>query len=243
MAPKTESLKGLIKRVRGDLAWPVIEQPHELSAIRVVSYPRTESHVVLFPDKQHQKSTDLDYLHELGHATLCERVHPVFSASSHFASRESVHHFLMLVPALNAALDWYICSWQMGLSPQLTRKQIRQGLKTAEEVLGLAELPPLEIILDAAGVIAQNIHFLEEPIECDGVLQTAVDAFLAMPPEQPSAESCVLLVNRLMATYTHYRTRLLQEGKLFTWEVYDPNPAQGGEAAQGDAALTQPAPV
>jgi len=28
---------------------------------------------------------------------------------------------------------------------------------------------PLEIILDAAGVITQGIHYLEEPIECDDV--------------------------------------------------------------------------
>jgi len=229
MTSKTESMKGLIKKVRGELAWPVLEQPHELPAVRVVSYPRTKSHAILMPDKLTKRSTDLDFLHELGHATLCEQVHPVFSASSHFASQDSQRHFLMLVPALNVALDWFLCSWQMELAPQLTRKQIQKGLAVAEEILGLAELPPLDIILDAAGVIAQNIHFLEAPIECDGVLQTAVDAFLSLPPEEPSAESCVLLVNQLMATYTDYRARLLHEGELYTWEIYQPAAAGASE--------------
>jgi hypothetical protein len=225
---KTESVKNLVKRARGELQWPVLEQPHELPVLRVISYPRTRSHVILVPDKKQQKrSTDLDCLHELGHATLCERVHPVFSASSHFASQESERHFLVAVPALNVACDWFVSQWQMMLSPQLSRKQIRKGLSVAEEVLGADQLPPLEIILDAAGVIAQNIHYLGEPIECEGVLQQAVDACLSIPPEQPSAENCQLLVNLLMATYTDYRVRLLHEDEIYTWEIYQPAPAAG----------------
>ena len=233
---KPKSLKNLIKEVRGNLEWPVLEQPHDLPVLRIVSYPRTKSHVVLVPGKGIEKrSTDLDYLHELGHATLCEKAHPVFSASSHFASQESERHFLVLVPALNVALDWFIAHWQMELSPEITRKQMQKGLELSEEVLAMEQLPPLEIILDAAGVIAQSIHFLGEPIECDGVLQTAVDAFLALPPDQPSAENCVLLVNLLMATYTDYRARLLHEGELFTWEIYRPDAVDTGEGVPGAA--------
>jgi len=71
-------------------------------------------------------------------------------------------------------------------------------------------------------VIAQGIHYMKEPIECDGVLQTAVAAFLSTPPEHPSAEGCLLLVNRLMATYTDHRARLLPDNGLFSWEVYLP---------------------
>ena len=233
---KAKSLKGLIKEVRGNLHWPVLEQPHDLPAIRIVSYPRTQSHVILTPGKEQKRSTDLDYLHELGHAAMCEQVHPVFSASGHFASRDSERHFLIVVPALNVACDWFISRWQMALAPEITRKQIQEGLQLAEEVLDQPELPPLDIILDAAGVIAQGIHYLEEPIECDGVLQKAVDAFLSVPSERPSADNCVLLVNQLMATYTDFRARLLHEGELFTWEVYLPAAIDDGDAVQGAAA-------
>jgi hypothetical protein len=219
---KAETVKSLIKRVRGGLEWPVLEQPHELPAVRIVSYPRTKSHVILVPDKSHQGSTELDYLHELGHATMCEQVHPVFSASSHFASPDSQRHYLMVVPALNAASDWFICQWQMELAPEVSRRQMKKGLKVAEQVLGLEQLPPLGIILDSASVIAQNIHYLEEPIECDGVLQTAVDAFLGIPPDKPCAENCELLVNRLMATYTDRRARLLLNDGIYCWEILQP---------------------
>jgi hypothetical protein len=220
---KPKSLKALIKQVRGGLRWPVLEQPHDLPVLRIVSYPRTKSHAILVPETRPWRSTDLDYLHELGHATLCEQVHPVFSASCHFASQDSERHFLLVVPALNAACDWFICHRLSELSPQVSCKQIQNGLSVAEEVLSAAQLPPLEIILDAAGVVAQGIHFLDEPIECEGVLRTAVDAFLAVPPEQPSAENCLHLVNLLMGTYTDFRARLLQEGELFSWEVYGPD--------------------
>jgi len=142
MTAKTVTVKGLVKKVRSELDWPVLEQPHELAALRIVSYPRTKSHVILVPDQKLKCSTDLDFLHELGHATFCEKVHPVFSASSHFATQDSQRLFLMVIPALNVATDWFISHWQMGLSPQLTRKQIKKGLAVAEEVLGLEQLPP-----------------------------------------------------------------------------------------------------
>jgi hypothetical protein len=219
---KIKSLKSLVKKVRSNLDWPVLEESSELPAIRIVSYPRTKSHVILTPPPQQHRSSDLDYLHELGHATLCEQVHPVFSASSQFAAPDNKRQFLAVIPALNAACDWFVNHWQWELAPLELQKQIGEGLPVAEEVLGAAALPPLEIILDASLLIAQGIHYLDEPIECSGVLKVAVDAFLSFRPEKPSSENCVLLVNRLMATYTDHRVRLLLDDGFYTWEVYQP---------------------
>lgn len=216
---KKKSLKSLIRQVRSELEWPVLEQPHEMPVIRVVSYPRTHSHIILMPDKLHNKSSDLDYLHELGHAYFCEKVHPVFSATGQFASQENKRLFLQVIPALNAACDWFIGHWQLELSPQVAREQLRESLVVAEEVLGAQQLPPLDIILDASLLIAQGIHYLDEPFECVGLLKTIVDAFLTMPPDQPSAENCLQLVNRLMATYTDHRARLVFDGEFHVWDV------------------------
>lgn len=219
---RTRSLKSLLKKVRRDLTWPVLEQPGELPMIRIVSYPRTQSHVILIPDKLHNRSSDLDYLHELGHATLCEKVHPVFAANSQFAAPDNKRLFLMVIPALNAACDWFVGHWQLELSPQEVRTHLRESLPLAEEVLGEPTLPPLEIILDASLLIAQGIRYLDEPIDCGGVLKIAVDAYLSMPPDKPSAESCVTLVNLLMAIYSDHRARLVHDSGFYLWEVCQP---------------------
>lgn len=231
---KKKSLKSLIRKVRNDLDWPVLERNHEAPMIRVMSDPRNKSHVLLMPDKLHNRSSDLDYLHELGHATFCEKVHPIFASNSHFAAPpENKRQFMVIIPALNAACDWFIGHWQQELSPHEAREQLRENLKLAEEIVGDSKLPPLDIILDAAMLIAQAIHYLDEPIDCGGVLKVAVDAFLSIAPEKASAESCTLLVNRLMATYTDQRARLLNDDGFHVWDVYHP---------EGQETVTTPEP-
>jgi hypothetical protein len=172
------------------------------------------------PDKLHNRSTDLDYLHELGHATYCEKVHPVFAANFLFAPYENKQQFLPVIPALNAACDWFIGHWQIKTFPKVTREQLKETIPVAEDVLSAHQLPPLEVILDASMIIAQAIYYLDEPINCGGALKLAVDAFLSIPPDKPSLENCVLLINRLLATYSGQQVRFNDAGDSSTWEVY-----------------------
>jgi hypothetical protein len=62
------------------------------------------------------------------------------------------------------------------------------------------------------------------------VLKTVVDAFLSVSPENPDAENCVALVNRLMATYTNYRARLVLDDGYHVWDVYLTDTAPDGSA-------------
>jgi len=230
---KPKSLKSIIKQARKGLQWPTIENPVDTPMIRIVSYPRCQSHTILMPDKLHNRSTDMDYLHELGHAALCETVHPVFAANIQFAPQMKKRLFLPVIPALNAACDWYVGHWQMGICPDITLKHLKETLPVAEEVLSSPQLPPLEVILDAAMIIAQAIHYLDEPLECGGALKLAVEAFLSVPPEEPSLDGCVQLVNRLMATYGNERVRFNEDGDATVWEVYLPEDTPS--AAMGSA--------
>jgi hypothetical protein len=221
---KKHSMKTVLEAVYKELEWPIIEQLHQMPMVRIVSNPRTKTHIILKPDELHKQSSDSNFLHELGHARLCEKIHPVFSANTSFAPHENKRQFLVVIPALNAACDWFIGQWQLGICPQVTKEQFRENLSIAEEILEESKLPPIDIILDAGMVIAQSIHYLEEPIDCDGVLKKIVDAFLSVPPEKPSADNCVLLVNLLMATYTDQRASLINDGEFFVWHI---QPAAG----------------
>jgi hypothetical protein len=220
---KQNDLQKSIKRVRNELTWPVSEKDNEQPVVRILSNPKIKSHVILIPDPEKNEGTDLDFLHELGHATLCEKIHPVFSGNSYFSAPEDNKRlFLMVIPALNVATDWFIGDWLIGIAPEQMRAHLQATLKSAEEILQHEKLPPVDIILDASLVIAQAIHYLKEPIDCGGVLQTAVDAFLSTPPDKPSYEACCTLVNTLMSTYTEQRARQIFDGEFDVWEVYRP---------------------
>lgn len=222
---KILSAKKLLKKVQGDLTWSHIERDTEMPVIRVVSDIGRKTHFIHMPDKLHNKSSDLDFLHELGHATLCETIHPVFATNGQFPQMANKKQFLQLLPALNAASDWYVCHWQRELMQKKMDAQIRESLPIVEEILGKPELPPIEIILDASLIVAEAIVYLNEPIDCDGVLKSIVDTFLSMPPDQPSEENCVLLVNRLMSAYSDMRARLVPDESFSVWEMYQPNSA------------------
>lgn len=231
----SNDLKSVIEKVRSELSWPVQEQSNESPAFHVVTYPNTKSHVILVPGEPSDTGCELDYLHGLGHATFCEKVHPLFSLSGQFAPQEKRRQYLEIVPALNVACDWFIDHWLTELAPEEMLAEFRENLPEAEEILAEVEQPRLEDLLDASLIIAQGIHYLKEPIVCEGTLKIAVDAFLSIPPEQPSAENCVLLVNRLMATYSDKRARFVRDGENFAWELFEPaEESVPGEAPPGN---------
>ena len=221
---KKKSMKQLIQNVRKDLSWSTLERESDLPVIRIVSDIKHKSHLIFMPDKLQNKGSNQDYLHELGHATLCEKIHPVFATNGQFAHMVNKKQFLPLLPALSAACDWFICHWQRDLNPEEMHSQIKENLPVVEEVLGMSTLPPIEIILDASLIIAQAIRYLDDPIECDGALKTIVEAFISVPPDQPSEENCVLLVNRLLASYTDMRAWLVPGDDFSVWEVYQTAP-------------------
>jgi hypothetical protein len=216
---KKPSKKTLLKKLFSDLEWPILESPTDMPMTRIVSDPRNKSHFVYRPEKANDKGTDLDVLHELGHASLCERVHPAFATNSQFPALANKKQFLQMLPALSTGADWFVCHWQQELLPEEMHQVIRESLPTVEEILGKEELPPVEIILDSALLIAQAVHYLGEPIECGGPLQDLVEAFLSTPPDEPSAENLTRLINKLMATYSEQRVQLVPEAELMVWDI------------------------
>jgi hypothetical protein len=233
---KKQSTQSLLKKLYGDLDWPILECPTEMDMVRVISDHKNKSHYRYQPERAANKSSDLDQLHELGHATLCERVHPIFATNSQFPLYASKKQFLQLLPALSTATDWYVCHWQSEILPEEMRQVIRQSLPVVEEILAKPELPPIEIILDAALIIAQAVHYLDEELECGGPLKEIVDAFLSVAPESPSKEGLVQLINKVMAAYSEQRARLVPEGEHLVWELYLPPGATGDPEPAGAAA-------
>jgi len=215
-------LQEAIVKIRGQLEWPVIERSHDQPVVRIASQINDRSHLILQPGGDQAISSELDYLHELGHATFCERVHPAFAGNAYFTAETDKRKFLAAVPALTAAQDWFIGHWMMEMAPDATLEQMRESLAVAEEVVGRATPPAPDSFLDASLLIAQSIRYLEEPIDCGGILKTAVDAFLDVPPEKPAVEALIHLINSLMLLYTLQQVRLTCNDGYHLWEVLEP---------------------
>jgi len=79
---KTKQLKNLTKKARNELSWQVREEEQPSGPLRIYSDPVARTHAIFLPLEHPEGGPDqeLAFLHELGHALLCERVHPFFSS-------------------------------------------------------------------------------------------------------------------------------------------------------------------
>jgi hypothetical protein len=236
---KNKKLKEISKKVRAQLQWATLDKPEPVEFIRVFSNPRTRAHTLIVPDDPKVDRDHLAHLSALGHAVFCEQVHPLFAANSYFAGSTDKPRFVALAPALNAGTEWFIGHWLMETCPEPAKEHLREVLDSAEKALGAPQPPPVDVFLDAARIVAQAIKYLGEPIDCGGVLKKAVDTYLAIPPDKPSKNACIELINRLMATYTTMHARLVVEDGVEVWEVYEPEAAVASIQAGGES----PAPA
>ncbi|HEY5974227.1 MAG TPA: hypothetical protein VIU41_05745 [Geobacteraceae bacterium] len=217
------NLRHIAAEVRDSLTWPITEKTHEINEVRLVSYPYKMTHTLVVPEGGVSDETLLPYLRELGRAVLCETVHPVF-AGVHFLSNHAQKRFLMpVVPALTAACDLFASQWLLDRCQTEARQALEEQLAQVEEAMKDEEPPTTEFFLYMAMVVALAINTLGEPIDCGGPLDAAVDAFLAVLPDQPSAEACLDLVNRLLALYSDQQVRVIDDGAFGLWELYVPD--------------------
>ncbi len=217
---KAKKLQNLIKKFRNELTWPTLDKTDDTEVVRIVSNPQTRAHTLFIPDEQKYTIDNARYLHELAHAILCEQVHPVFAASCYFANDLSKDQFTILAPALNAACDWFVGHWLLEKCPAHAKEELQERFAATEKVLELPQAPPIDIFLDSSLTVAQAITYLDEPVDCGGLLKDAVDAFISIAPGRPSADAYATLVNRLMAIYTPLRARIVGDREYSVWEVF-----------------------
>src|SRR6185369_4476438 len=205
---KTKKLKNLIKKAMNELSWTVREVDQESGPLRIFSDPIISTHTIFRPLEEPEvgPSQELHYLHELGHALLCERVHPFFSSGFPVAGLDK--ELLPAVsPVLNAASDWFVGHWMTEFCHDVAIAELKKEYEATAEMMGKGETPSLEKFFVAVLIIAQSIKYLKAPVECAGILDSAVKAFLAVPPEKPSLRKIEDLINALLSLGTTLRCR------------------------------------
>lgn len=207
---KTEELKSLVTKARGELAWSVREETKELGQVQIFSNPIDKSHTIYLPSPppENDPRHELFYLHALGHALLCERIHPFFASGFPITGLEN-EQLPAVAPLLNAAGDWFVGHWLMEFSPELAEAELQDEFAATAGIMERGEATDLDRFFVAVLIAAQAITYLKAPVNCDGFLEAAVQTFLAVPPDVPSVEKLVALINGLLALGAPYRCRLI----------------------------------
>jgi len=224
---KTKKLKNLVKKARGELSWPALEIV-QAGQLRIFSDPIGRNHTFYLPSPPPEKDPVHErlYLHELGHALLCERAHPFFASGFPIVGLDE-ELLPAAVPVLSAASDWFVGHWLMEFCPELALAELQDEYEATAEMMANGETPSLDRFFVAVLITAQSIKYLKAKVACTGFLDAAVQAFLAVPPDNPSAGKLVELVNRLLALGAPYRCRQVNSQGQEVMEFYRDLPTIG----------------
>jgi len=212
----SKKIKKLIKKVRHRLDWPVTEvYGHNIKELNIHSYPHEKRHVINIPDHDVR---DIEFLHELGHATLCETVHPMFSGSLfEFNDPDLLQLF---TPAIQAANDWFIDDWLHKLAPKETEKEIVEHYNMVRRRLKQDKNADQTILCMAAFLIAQASRYCGITAKVEGILAEAVRVISSVDPAPPTLDKLCLVFNGLAALYTAYQVEpVVAEDGLTVWRL------------------------
>ncbi len=218
---KTKKLKNLVKKAKNELSWPTREEVKKLEAVHIFSDPMARTHTIYHPENLPDEGPiqELLYLHELGHAILCERVHPFFSSGFPV---DGLDKKLMpaVTPLLNVASDWFVGHWMMEFCQDVAMEELKKEYEATAEMMNKGETPSFDKFFVAVLIIAQSIKYLKAPVECSGLLDSAVQAFLEVPPEKPSLRKFEDLINALLSLGTNLHCRHVNINGLDVLEFY-----------------------
>jgi hypothetical protein len=218
---KTKKLKNLIKKAKDELSWTIRDELQESGPLRIFSDPVARTHTIFLPASPPEtgQSQELMYLHELGHALLCERIHPFFSSGFPVRGLES-GHLPAMAPILSTACDWFVGHWMMDFCHEVAMAELMNEYEATAELMAKGETPGVDRLFVAVLITAQSIKYLKVPVQCSGFLDAAVQAFLAVPPEKPTVGKIEELINRLLALGAPFRCRIANDQGQDLLEFY-----------------------
>jgi len=205
---KTKKLKNLVKKARNELSWPVQEVEQASGPLRIFTDTVARIHTIFLPSAPPEQgpAQEILYLHELGHALLCERVHPFFAGGFPITGLDK-GLVPAVTPVLNAASDWFVGQWMMEFCHDVAIAELEKEYEATAEMMGKGETPSVDKFFVAVLITAQSIKYLKAPVECSGFLDSAVKAFLAVPPEKPTLRKIEDLINSLLSLGAPFRCR------------------------------------
>src|SRR5690349_21521452 len=142
---KTKKLKNLVKRALDELSWPVREEVQQSGPLIIFSDPVAKTHTIYRPADSPEEGPlpELLYLHELGHALLCERVHPFFSSGFPIAGLDK-EMIPPVTPVLNTASDWFVGHWMTEFCHDVAIAELKKEHEATAEMMAKGGTPSVD---------------------------------------------------------------------------------------------------
>ncbi len=221
---KLKKLKNIIKKVSGNLNWLVVDEFTDRNVVEIISCQQTKTHIIYQPKnpKLDNPLRDIEYLHELGHATLCETIHPVFS-THYFAIGTSDDAISMLTPVIRCACDWFVDEWLMGICPELEQAEIDEHYSVIIRIMNKLEFNTLvpDEFYSFALILAQGVKYLRKPNNFSNYYKETVNTFLSVKSNKPTVIEFENLINGLSSIFYPIRVRHIFDGEYDVWETYE----------------------
>lgn len=205
-------MQKLIAEIAVRLTWEV---KHELGErdLEIVSDPWSKTHTIKIPAAG-ADWREIEYLHELAHATLAEK-HHLFS-TAYFKIGTPPKKYLPLKNPVRVASDWYADDLLMKWAPEAEAAEIREH---ADYAMAATSHDP-DIIYGGGLCIAQAVHYLRQKIHTvPRRYRGIVDILLSFDPGKPSVSAKEKLINHLAALTTNSRVRFTKDDGMDVWEI------------------------
>ncbi|EMG37415.1 hypothetical protein PCS_01928 [Desulfocurvibacter africanus PCS] len=215
-----ENLEEIIRITRSKIAWPLRETLGD-GGFAVRSDPGRREHVIYWPRYGGDGAPHyLKYLHELVHARLAEKAHPLFSGPA-FAPGSHIVLVDAALPVFQAASDWFVEHEMVRLCPE--RKKPELAAQFGALLHGLRDggsLDPAEAAC-AALLAAKAVAFLGREACLSGLLAELIQAYLRTPAHKPCLFTLRALTNRLLDPLFKARADIALAGGREVWLLRD----------------------
>ena len=207
----SKKIKKIIKKTRHQLRWRVeIITGCDHNTCLITSNPRKKTHKIEIPA---QDVREIEYLHELGHALLCETRHQMLS-THYFEPGTSEEILKQITPAVRCMADWFVDAWLIKIAPAEEKAEIMEHFKMVNNLPDSALEDP-KLLTGAALIIAQAIKFCGVKKKLSGQLKMAVSALLCINPEETNTKNIEKLTNNLLNCYSDIKIEAVFEKNLW----------------------------
>lgn len=205
-------IKAKITEITSLLTWRV-EHESGKRDLEIESDPWTRTHFIKIPTAG-ADWRDIEYLHELAHATLAERHHLL--STGWFARSVDQAAYALLANPIRIASYWFADYLLMQWCPDEEAAEIREHAGYAMNYQG----HDMDMIYGGGLFLAQAIHYLSDKIHTiPRRYRPVTDILLAIDPGNPSVQAKRNLINQLAALTCRQKVQLTHEEGMDVWQV------------------------
>ena len=217
-----QDLNEIIKGVRDGLAWPVKHEEHDQPDLIITSDPYARTHTVSFPRVRRSEVRTIEYLHELAHAHLAEKVHHLLSTAyfRHGTPDEQIYDFIW--PQRTAA-DWYADALLMKWCRKEGTAEILEHLQYVLRPINLAPEEMKFITFGGGLICAQAAYWRLRSFTIPSMYRPVARILRDFDPYDVTLLSMETLVNTLAGLVTNRRIRLTSDDEtdVGIWEIIE----------------------